>query len=99
MARHLGVIDEILAREPTTDTCSLDQSQEDFYFSVHYSKLDLILWGKNHGVPAAEVSARLGYTPEQVERLQRHRSEAPLHRYLHAPRCCSSRSPRSTPSR
>jgi NAD+ synthase len=86
MARHLGVVEEILNREPTTDTYSLDQSQEDFYFSVHYSKLDLILWAKNHAVPAAEVSAELGYTPEQIERVykdidQKRRSTA----YLHAP--------------
>ncbi len=86
LARHLGVIEEILNREPTTDTYSLEQSQEDFYFSVHYSKLDLILWGKNHGVPAAEVGAELGLTAEQVTRVyadidQKRRSTA----YLHAP--------------
>jgi NAD+ synthase len=86
MARHLGVIEEILGREPTTDTYSLDQSQEDYYFSVHYSKLDLIMWAKNHGVAAAEVSRELGYTVEQIERVykdidQKRRSTA----YLHAP--------------
>jgi NAD+ synthase len=86
MARHLGVIDEILNREPTTDTYSLEQSQEDFYFSVHYSKLDLILWGKNHNVPPAEVGKELGFTEEQVKRVyedidQKRRSTA----YLHAP--------------
>jgi NAD+ synthase len=86
MARHLGVVEEILNREPTTDTYSLDQSQEDFYFSVHYSKLDLILWGKNHNIPAAEVGKELGYTADEVERVykdidQKRRSTA----YLHAP--------------
>ena len=69
LARHLGVIDEILEREPTTDTYSLDQSQEDFYFSVHYSSLDLILWAKNHDVPAAEVADELGLTVDQVTRV------------------------------
>ena len=69
LARHLGVIDEILSREPTTDTYSLPQSQEDFYFSVHYSKLDLILWAKNHGVAAEEVGKVLGYTGAQVTRV------------------------------
>jgi NAD+ synthase len=86
LARHLGVIEEILCREPTTDTYSLEQSQEDFYFSVHYSKLDLILWGKNHGSPAADVARVLDLSEDQVLRVyedidQKRRSTA----YLHAP--------------
>jgi NAD+ synthase len=86
MAAHLGVIDEIVQREPTTDTYSLEQSQEDFYFSVHYSQLDRILWAKNHDVPSGEVAEVLGLTAEQVERVyadidQKRRSTA----YLHAP--------------
>lgn len=84
LARHLGVIEEILQREPTTDTYSLEQSQEDFYFSVHYSKLDLILWAKNHGVTPAEAAAVLRYTPEQIQRVyddidQKRRTTAYLH--------------------
>jgi len=86
MARHLGVIDEILNREPTTDTYSMEQSQEDFYFSVHYSKLDLILWAKNHGISTQEAALVLGYTEEQIQRAyddieQKRRATA----YLHAP--------------
>ncbi len=69
LARHLGVIEEILLREPTTDTYSLEQSQEDFYYSLHYSKLDLVLWAKNHGVSAESVAVELGYTPDQVRRV------------------------------
>ena len=83
LARHLGVIDEILDREPTTDTYSLQQSQEDFFFSVHYSTLDLILWAKNHGISAADASQVLHYTPQQVQRVyddiaQKRRSAAYL---------------------
>lgn len=86
LARHLGVIDQILDREPTTDTYSLEQSQEDFYFSVHYSVLDLILWAKNHEVGGEEVATELGLTAEQVGRVyadidQKRRSTS----YLHAP--------------
>ena len=84
LARHLGVIDEILEREPTTDTFSLEQSQTDFFFSVHHSELDLILWAKNHQQPAAEVSRQLGVSKERVERVysdidQRRRTTAYLH--------------------
>lgn len=86
LAGHLGVIPEILAREPTTDTFSLEQSQEDFYFSVHYSKLDLLLWAKNHGIPAEEAGRVVELSQQQVEAVyadieQKRRSTA----YLHAP--------------
>lgn len=86
LAAHLGVIDDILQREPTTDTYSMDQSQEDFYFSVHYRQLDLILWAKNHDVEPDEVAAVLGFTADQVRRVyddidQKRRTTA----YLHAP--------------
>ena len=86
LARHLGVIEDILGREPTTDTYTLEQSQEDFYYSLHHSKLDLVLWAKNHGHSAESVAAELGYTPEQVIRIfddidQKRRATA----YLHAP--------------
>ena len=86
LARHLGVIDEILEREPTTDTFSLAQSQEDFNFSLHYRSLDLVLWARNHGVSADECGAVLGFTGTQVQRVyddldQKRRTTA----YLHAP--------------
>jgi len=84
LARHLGVIPEILNREPTTDTYSLEQSQEDFYFSLHYSKMDLLLWAKNHGVSAEDAAPVVDLSPEQVSRVfedidQKRRSTAYLH--------------------
>ena len=84
LARHLGVIDEILEREPTTDTFSLAQSQEDFYFSLHYRTLDLVLWAKNHGVSADECGEVLGFSGTQVQRVyddidQKRRTTAYLH--------------------
>jgi len=84
LARHLGVIPGILSREPTTDTYSLAQSQEDFYFSVHFSKMDLILWAKNHGVEATEVAPFVEMPAVEVEHVfadidQKRRSTAYLH--------------------
>jgi NAD+ synthase len=86
LSRHLGVTQEILDREPTTDTYSLAQSQEDFYYSLHYSKLDLVLWAKNHGLAPDAIAEQLGYRPDQVRRVfddidQKRRATA----YLHAP--------------
>lgn len=84
LAEHLGIPDEIRRRPPTTDTYSLQQSQEEFYFSLPYDKMDLCLYGKNHGIPAAEVAATVGLTPGQVERVYRD-IDAKRHatRYLH----------------
>ena len=71
LAEHLGVPPEILRRPPTTDTFSMPQTQEEFYFALPYQKMDLCLYGRNHEVPAAEVAGAIGLTAEQVERVYR----------------------------
>lgn len=71
MARFLGVPQEILSRPPTTDTYSLSQSQEEFYFSLPYEKMDLCLFGKNHQIPCEEVAPSVGLTADQVQRVYR----------------------------
>ena len=68
LAEYLGVPQEIQNRPPTTDTYSLEQSQEEFYFALPLVKMDTCLWGKNNGVPAAELAAIADLTEAQVER-------------------------------
>jgi NAD+ synthase len=85
MAAAVGVPEEILRRTPTTDTYSLPQTQEEFYFSLPYDRMDLCLWAHNHGVPAEEVAPVVGITPSQVEAVFRdieskRRTTAFLHR-------------------
>jgi NAD+ synthase len=86
LAAHLGVPEAIRERPSTTDTYSLEQSQEEFYFSLPYQRMDLCLYGMNHGVPVPEIAAATGLTDEQVERVfrdivQKRRTTA----YLHEP--------------
>jgi NAD+ synthase len=69
LAAHLGVPEEIRRRPPTTDTYSLEQTQEEFYFSLPYDRMDLCLYGLNNGVPAAEVAAAAGLGEEQLQRV------------------------------
>jgi NAD+ synthase len=69
MAEFLGVPAGVCARPPTTDTYSLPQGQDEFYFSLPYDKMDLCLYGKNHGYAAAEVAPAVGLTPQQAERV------------------------------
>jgi len=71
LAEYLGVPEEIRTRPSTTDTYSLAQSQEEFYFSLPYDRMDLCLYGKNNGVPVEEIAGATWLTAEQVERVFR----------------------------
>jgi len=84
LAEALGVPAEIRKRLPTTDTYSLPQSQEEFYFSLPYDEMDMCLYAKNKGISEAEVAKVLGRTPEQIGRVFRDiESKRHVARYLH----------------
>lgn len=69
LAAHLGVPEEICRRPPTTDTYSLQQTQEEFYFSLPYDRMDLCLYGLNNSLPAETVAAAAGLTADQMSRV------------------------------
>ncbi|MGA2531544.1 MAG: NAD(+) synthase [Candidatus Aminicenantales bacterium] len=71
LARHLGLPEAVLRRPPTTDTYSLPQGQDEFYFTVPYEIMDLCLYGKNHGIDAETVSGHTGLSPQQVRSIYR----------------------------
>ena len=71
LAEHLEVPEEIRRRPPTTDTYSLPQSQEEFYFSLPYHEMDLCLLAHNRGLPPEAVAEALGLTSEEVARVYR----------------------------
>ena len=84
MAEFLGVPEAICKRPPMTDTYPMRQSQEEFYFSVPYDKMDLCLYGKNHRVPPEEVAPAVEMTARQVERVYRDiDAKRNATRYLH----------------
>ena len=77
LAEYLGVPEEIRRRPPTTDTFSLPQTQEEFYFALPYDKMDLCLYAHNHGVSAAEAApVDRRHAGAGRARVQGHRSEA-----------------------
>ena len=85
MARHLGLPEEICSATPTTDTYSLAQGQDEFYFALPYRQMDLALWALNHGRPAAELGRALGLTEEQAGRVYADiQAKRRTTRYLHA---------------
>lgn len=56
MARHLGLPEKVVSAVPTTDTYSLAQGQDEFYFALPYRSMDLALWAFEHDVPATELA-------------------------------------------
>ncbi len=71
LAEALQVPEEIRRRPPTTDTYSLPQSQEEFYFTLPYEKMDLCLWGMNHGVEPEKIAQAVGVSLAQLTRVCR----------------------------
>lgn len=86
LAEYLGVPEEIRRRPPTTDTFSMPQTQEEFYFSLPYDRMDLCLYAHNNGVAAEDVAGAIGLKTQQVERVYRDiESKRRATRYLHTP--------------
>ncbi len=84
LAQYLGIPEEIRSRPPTTDTYSMAQTQEEFYFALPYDRMDLCLYGYNHGVAPAEVAPAVELSAEQVERVYKDiESKRRSTKYLH----------------
>jgi NAD+ synthase len=67
LARHLGLPEAVCTAVPTTDTYSLHQGQDEFYFGLPYAQMDMALWAHNHGVPVAELAAALHLRVEHAD--------------------------------
>jgi NAD+ synthase len=86
LAEFLRIPEEIRSRPPTTDTYSLAQGQDEFYFALPYRQMDLCLYAKNHGYPAEAVAPAVGLAPEQVGHVfQNIDTKRSTTRYLHLP--------------
>jgi NAD+ synthase len=86
LAAYLGIPEEIRQRPSTTDTFSLPQSQEEFYFSVPLEQMDICLYGKEHGLSADVVARATGLTAGQVEQIYGAiAAKRRATRYLHLP--------------
>ena len=86
LAAALGIPREICERPPTTDTYSLSQSQEEFYFAVPLAILDECLHGVEHGASVSELAAQVGLEDAQVARIVRDiAAKQAAAAYLHEP--------------
>lgn len=85
LARHLGLPEEVCTAAPTTDTYSMAQGQDEFYFALPYDRMDIALWAFNHGVPAADTAEYLGLTEDQAKFIYNDiESKRRTTHYLHA---------------
>ncbi|MBL8599197.1 MAG: NAD(+) synthase [Devosia sp.] len=67
LAAYLGVPEDIRRRPPTTDTWSMAQSQEEFYFSLPYDRMDLCMYGLNNGLGREQVASAAKLSVDQVD--------------------------------
>lgn len=84
LARHLNLPAEICNAEPTTDTYSLAQGQDEFYYNLPYKQMDIALWCFNQGKPAEYLAELLELSANRANYVYRdiatkRRTTAPLH--------------------
>ena len=88
LARHLNLPDKICNATPSTDTYSMPQGQDEFYFALPYAKMDVALWAHNNNIAPAKLADYLDVPEEQANFIykdiekKRHTTQ-----YLHAKAC------------
>jgi len=71
LAAYLGVDASIRDAVPSTDTYSLPQTQEEFYFGISLEQVDLLLYAQEHDIPREAIAEGMGLSVEQVARVLR----------------------------
>jgi len=66
LARYLELPESICDATPTTDTYSLPQGQDEFYFALPYQEMDKALWAHNRGATSRELAEMLGISEGQA---------------------------------
>jgi len=85
LAKYLELPEEICSATPTTDTYSMPQGQDEFYFALPYKQMDIALWAHNHDIPPSEFAGVIGIDENTAKFIYRdieakRRTTRPLHR-------------------
>jgi len=84
LAQFLRLPAEVATAPPTTDTYSLPQGQDEFYFALPYRQMDLALWALNHGISPEPLAEVLGLSAEAARHIYNDiRAKRRATQYLH----------------
>jgi NAD+ synthase len=71
LAEALGVPEGITRRAPTTATYSMEQGQDEFYFSLPLVSMDRALYAHEHGIGPEALAAELDLSVDEATRALR----------------------------
>lgn len=66
LARALDLPEAVATAVPSTDTYSLPQGQDEFYFTLPYDRMDVALWCAEQDAPEETLMAELGLERAQA---------------------------------
>ena len=69
LAHYLGVPQEIIARTPTSDTYSAEQTQEEFFFQLPFQQMDLLWFAFKNEYDPQEVGDVMGRTLDEIKKV------------------------------
>ena len=69
LGKYLDISSEIIERKASPDTWSFDVSDEEFFYSLPYEIVDLILFAKEKSVPLNDICSTLDLKEEKVKRM------------------------------
>lgn len=85
LARALDVPRSVCEAAPTTDTYTLPQGQDEFFFALPHERMDFALWAADRGLLPAQLAEALGVDAGQAQRIYRDiAAKRRAARYLHA---------------
>ena len=64
LARHLGLPGPVRSARPTTDTYTLPQTQDEFYFALPYEQMDIALYFRDHGFDSTDLAGEIDVSPD-----------------------------------
>ncbi len=68
---HLGIASAVTDIAPTLEAIGCYRWRDEFYFVLPYDKMDVVLYGLNHGKPPDEVGEQIGLSADQIRRVYR----------------------------
>ena len=69
LADSLEIPREIIQRKASPDTWSFDVSEEEFFFSLPYEIIDLMIYAKEKSISLDEISVSINLKEDQVKRI------------------------------